>query len=409
MVDGGVPSDGTVSRSAMKLRLTSLLMLLALNSSTTGWAQQSMLPASASSISDDGSHFSQRNLPLPGQRDTGFDLRAQIELLERLNDFSKRQPDESDPTPLTESQLKQIDSIVNSFRDQDGNLSLPMLDSLPKPWIQSLLNDPVKRQQARQMLEQYARQRQLPQFRELADKVQSLGTGQTTDNRDSSTDQRRMPRTSGAPTDLSPDTKTATNNRLNRDQANPDEPTSSDRSRNNVSSNDRNASDPSENGPTSLARPNANDSSTADASSSGADKQAVQQLLEKLLSVEQSRRNQESTSKSNRSASAPSRPSTNKNKAAASSGGSQWLSNSDSLRRNPSRPTGSDNRKLHPSWNPPPGSMPRTNPLFPSLEDIAQSNTTNDAGTPSNTDANSAAKDTTPMQHWLEEASVRTR
>ncbi len=103
-------------------------------------------------------HPSHRYLPPPvGKRL----LKEQIDSLQRLqSEEAAEQP--AAPMQLSPSQLKQLDSILESFRDEKGELNLPTPDQIPKQWIENFLPDPKQRAQAKKMLEQYSRSRNLP-------------------------------------------------------------------------------------------------------------------------------------------------------------------------------------------------------------------------------------------------------
>lgn len=106
-------------------------------------------------------HPSHRYLPPPIGAGT---LADQINSLERLNNSAHAPApgDQAAPLELSPAQLKQLDSILESFRGEDGQPDIPSPDSIPKQWIDSLLPDPKQRQQAKEMLEQYSRTRNLP-------------------------------------------------------------------------------------------------------------------------------------------------------------------------------------------------------------------------------------------------------
>ncbi|MCC6508183.1 MAG: hypothetical protein IT423_03695, partial [Pirellulaceae bacterium] len=105
-------------------------------------------------------HPSHRWLPPPKDKNSIAD---QIGMLERLSQLAGGGQTDQPPTPqLTPEQMQMLDSVVESFRNDKGELELPNLDSVPKSWIDSLLPDPKQRQQAKRLLEEYARERKLP-------------------------------------------------------------------------------------------------------------------------------------------------------------------------------------------------------------------------------------------------------
>ena len=109
---------------------------------------------------DGRDHPSHRYLPPPtGALTTGkANVTDQINALERL---AAGDTEGQSPFQLSPAQLKQLDSIVESFRNDKGDLELPDPQSIPKQWIDSLLPDPKQRQQVKDVLEEYARTRNL--------------------------------------------------------------------------------------------------------------------------------------------------------------------------------------------------------------------------------------------------------
>lgn len=100
-------------------------------------------------------HPSHRYLPPP----TGIhSVSEQIRALERM---AASDADVQRRLELSPAQLKQLDSIVESFRNDKGELELPDPRSIPKPWIDALLPDPKQQQQVKDVLEEYARSRNL--------------------------------------------------------------------------------------------------------------------------------------------------------------------------------------------------------------------------------------------------------
>ena len=115
---------------------------------------------------------SHRYLPPPEGKNTLLD---QIRSLERLSQDRPQSPQ----FELTPSQLKTLDTLLEAFRDEKGELNLPNPESIP-----NLLPDPKQRQQAQEMLEEYARSRQLQLSQSPADKVPSpFPSNRVEDNR----------------------------------------------------------------------------------------------------------------------------------------------------------------------------------------------------------------------------------
>ncbi len=106
----------------------------------------------------------QRWLPLP--QGDGTDLSAQAQLLQQLRDMisgdSGEQAGDSPLPKLSEQQLREMEKALESMRELIGEDKLPNLENIPKEWIDQALSDPVLRKQAQQLLEQYARDRNLP-------------------------------------------------------------------------------------------------------------------------------------------------------------------------------------------------------------------------------------------------------
>ena len=104
---------------------------------------------------------------LPPPQGDGADLSKQAQLLQQIRDLisSDAQKGATDrPLPkLTEEQLREMEKALESMRDLIGEDKLPNLESIPKEWIDQALSDPILRKQAQQLLEQYARDRKLPQ------------------------------------------------------------------------------------------------------------------------------------------------------------------------------------------------------------------------------------------------------
>jgi hypothetical protein len=100
-------------------------------------------------------HPSHRYLPPPVGRGN---LLEQVQSLERLTQEAESNRPQFELSP---SQLEQLDAILENFRDENGQLNLPTPNSVPGPLIDSLLPNPKDRQQAKQMLEEYARSRNL--------------------------------------------------------------------------------------------------------------------------------------------------------------------------------------------------------------------------------------------------------
>ena len=105
-------------------------------------------------------HPSHRYLPPPtGMLTTGkANVTDQIRALERM---AAGDAEGQSSFELSPAQLKQLDSIVESFRNDKGELELPDPQSIPKQWIDTLLPDPKQRQQVKDVLEDYARTRNL--------------------------------------------------------------------------------------------------------------------------------------------------------------------------------------------------------------------------------------------------------
>ncbi len=78
---------------------------------------------------------SHRYLPPPQGARSVLD---QVKLLEQLNQ-SVGQQATSDALQLSPKQLELLDDLVESFRNEQGELELPKPDSIPKQWIENLL------------------------------------------------------------------------------------------------------------------------------------------------------------------------------------------------------------------------------------------------------------------------------
>ncbi len=103
-------------------------------------------------------HPSHRYLPPPSGKQT---LTDQIKSLEQLSQAVSSGQASSAPSKLSPEQLAQLDALLESFRDEKGELRVPSPDAVPKEWIDNLLPDPKQRQQAKEMLEEYSRTRNL--------------------------------------------------------------------------------------------------------------------------------------------------------------------------------------------------------------------------------------------------------
>lgn len=108
---------------------------------------------------------SQRWLPLPISEENGVDLSERARLLQQLRDMVSSKAgngsDDSSQPKLSEKQLQQMEKALEDMREQVGEDKLPNLESIPKEWIDQALSDPIVREQARKLLEQYARDRKL--------------------------------------------------------------------------------------------------------------------------------------------------------------------------------------------------------------------------------------------------------
>ncbi len=134
-------------------------------------------------VPDNPSH---RYLPPPVGKSS---LMERVRALEQL---SQSQTGGSSPTELplglSPNQLKQLDSILDSFRDEKGELHLPSPESVPKEWIDRLLPDPKQRQQAKEMLEQYSRSRNIPLTQDKSSSLPPI------DSRPGQADSTQLPR-----------------------------------------------------------------------------------------------------------------------------------------------------------------------------------------------------------------------
>ena len=102
----------------------------------------------------------QRWLPLPQGESTTLNARAR--LLQELQELMSNENSDSKSPPLSESQLQQMEKSLNELQKQFGSDKLPNLEDIPPEWINEALGDPLVRKQAQQLLEKYARDRQLP-------------------------------------------------------------------------------------------------------------------------------------------------------------------------------------------------------------------------------------------------------
>lgn len=138
----------------MKFKCLQFLMLAA-------WLSLSA-SATAQSTREASDHPSHRYLPPPRGKGTLTEQINSLEQLNRAEDAITTGQKKSAPLELTPSQLQQLDSILESFRGENGELNIPSPESVPKQWIDSLLPDPKQRQQAKDMLEEYSRKRNIP-------------------------------------------------------------------------------------------------------------------------------------------------------------------------------------------------------------------------------------------------------
>ena len=106
----------------------------------------------------------QRWLPFP--QGDGIELSEQAQLLQQLRDLISSEPKteagNSQLPKLSERQLQEMEKTLETLRDQFGTEKLPNLENIPKEWIDQALSDPILRNQAQQLLEQYARDRKFP-------------------------------------------------------------------------------------------------------------------------------------------------------------------------------------------------------------------------------------------------------
>lgn len=102
----------------------------------------------------------QRWLPLPrsGQNHAYW----QLERLRELRGAVAPAGGRSEANELPVDQLQQLASAYEAWKDKFGDLPLPDWDSIPRELIEHTLADPLERQQAQRLLEQFARDRQLP-------------------------------------------------------------------------------------------------------------------------------------------------------------------------------------------------------------------------------------------------------
>lgn len=82
----------------------------------------------------------------------------EFRLLQQFRDLLRRDTD----TQLSPEEMREMEETFNQWREESGMEEIPDLDSIPPDWIQQTLQNPVVRTQVQQLLERYARDKQLP-------------------------------------------------------------------------------------------------------------------------------------------------------------------------------------------------------------------------------------------------------
>ncbi len=102
----------------------------------------------------------QRWLPLPEGNESS--VAEQMRALAEFRNLMGNQREESSAPELTEDQLNALDRIMSAWTNESGELEVPNLDFLPPGLLDKAMQDEKHIQQAKELLEQYAKKRQLP-------------------------------------------------------------------------------------------------------------------------------------------------------------------------------------------------------------------------------------------------------
>ncbi len=115
------------------------------------------------SVQAQRSHISHRRLELP--KNGTSDIQRQMQLLKQLQSLvtpDAPTPGESTPPAISPEQLKRLSELMRQFGGKipEGLNIKP--EDVPPGLVSELMSDPKSRQQIQEMLEQYARDRQIP-------------------------------------------------------------------------------------------------------------------------------------------------------------------------------------------------------------------------------------------------------